>query len=230
MNIVEIAYQNDMKYQRLKDYCKSIQGIKQDIEYNHLEIFTIIASIEDFNINDVISNYKTRYRYTTILEVVLKTQKFKVIDAIFAKYLHEIKESIYISDTLNTDLLSVLYANLKFDSYKTDLLTPLMYRFENLAFINEEDSISQKLVILSYLEYQKDNYPCTSDFLEKIKVKYQEILKNKENSIYSKFQEALYKIDSSINELLSEKNYITSEKMENFKELITSLKKEIEKK
>lgn len=124
-------------------------------------------------------------------------------------------------------MLSVLYANLKYDSCKTDLLTPLMYRFENLDFINEEDSINQKLVILRYLENQKDNYPCTSDFLEKVKVKYQEILVSKENSIYSKFQESLYKIDASINELISERNYIPSKKMENFKDLITSLKNEI---
>lgn len=230
INIAEIAHQNETKYLKLKEYCKSIHGIKQDIEYNFMDIFTIIDSIENFNINDVIFNYKTKYRYTTILEVILKTQKFKVIDAIFAKYLHDIKTSIKISDTLNFDLLSVMYANLDSNSCQKDVLTPLMYKFENLDFLNEEDSISQKLVILRYLENQKDNNPCTDEFLERIKVKYQEILESKERNIYSKFQESLYKIDSSIKELISEDRYEMSEKMKNFKELIITLKKEIEEK
>lgn len=149
MNINDIVNSNDEKYIGFKNFCNSIKGYNQssfdsrftDSENNDVnsedKLLIAIQAIKDFDINDIIHNYHCNYRYTTILEFILRTEKRSLITTVLNKFINDIKKDIYINETLTYDILTVsLYSNLDHDNCITDTLTPLIFKFECLEFIN----------------------------------------------------------------------------------------------
>lgn len=236
MDINDIVNINKEKYIGFKNFCNSIKGYSQssfdsdfsDSEKNNANIedklLFAIESIKDFNINDIVHNYHCHYSYTTVLEFILRTEKRSLITTVINKYINEIKKEIYINETLTYDLLTVLYSNLDHDNCITDTLTSLIFKFERLDFINVIEKFEQKLVILQYLIYQKDNYLCSNTFLDLIKMKYQEVLHQREEYIIKKFNESIEYSQILINNLIHDSKYEPSEKMKYFQTLIKTLK------
>lgn len=231
----DIINENDNKYIGFKSYCNSLKGYNQadldcrftDSDKNDLtveeKLLFAIESIKDFSINDIVHNYHCPYRYTTVLEFILRTEKYPIIEYILKKYIHEIKKEIYINETLSYDLLTVLYSNLDYDNCITDTITPLVFKFESLDFINVVGNFEQKLVILRYLINQKDNYQCSDDFLNPINLKYQEVLQKQEQFIFKKFTNYVDQTQEHVNKLISDLKYVPSEDMKKFHTLIKSL-------
>lgn len=235
MNINDVVNSNDEKYIGFKSFCNSIKGYNQssfdsrftDSENNDVnsedKLLIAIKSIKDFNINDIVHNYHCNYSYTTVLEFILRTEKQSLITTVLNKFINDIKKDIYINETLTYDLLTVLYSNLDHDNCITDTLTPLFFKFESLEFINVIDKFEQKLVVLRYLINQKDNYPCSDNFLELIKMKYQEVLRTQEEYIFKKFYNSVIHSQDLVNNLISDLKYEPSDKMKEFHKLIKSL-------
>lgn len=236
MNINDFINENDEKYIGFKNYCNSIKGYNQssfdsrftDSENNDVnsedKLLIAIQSIKNFNINDIVHNYHCNYSYTTVLEFILRTEKRSLIATVINKYINEIKKDIYINETLTYDLLTVLCSNLDHDNCITDTTTPLIFKFESLDFINVIIKFEEKLVILRYLINQKDNYPCSDNFLELIKMKYQEVLHTQEEYIFKKFNDSVKHSQDLVNNLISDLKYEPSEEMREFHKLIKSLK------
>lgn len=235
MNIHELATLNDEKYIGFKSYCNSLKGYNHanldcrytDSDQNDLtaedKLSFAIESIKDFNINDIVHNYHCPYRYTTVLEFVLRTDKYQIINYMIKRFYNEIKNEIYIDETLSYDLLTVLYSNLNFDNCVTDTITPLVFKFENLDFINVIEKFEQKIIVLRYFINQKDNYPCSDNFLNSIYLKYQEVLQKQEQLIFKKFTNYVVQTQAYVNELISDLKYVPSEDMKEFHKLIKSL-------
>ena len=174
-------------------------------------------------VEDIIHNYHCNYRYTTILEFILRTEKRSLITTVLNKFINDIKKDIYINETLTYDILTVLYSNLDHDNCITDTLTPLIFKFECLEFINVVGKFEQKLVILRYLINQKDNYSCSDNFIELIKIKYQEVLHSQEEYIFKKFNDSVKYSQDLVNNLISDLKYEPSDKMREFHKLIKNL-------
>ena len=235
MNINDIVNSNDEKYIGFKNFCNSIKGYNQssfdsrftDSENNDVnsedKLLIAIQAIKDFDINDIIHNYHCNYRYTTILEFILRTEKRSLITTVLNKFINDIKKDIYINETLTYDILTVLYSNLDHDNCITDTLTPLIFKFECLEFINVVGKFEQKLVILRYLINQKDNYSCSDNFIELIKIKYQEVLHSQEEYIFKKFNDSVKHSQDLVNNLISDLKYEPSDKMREFHKLIKNL-------
>lgn len=233
---LDIINENDNKYIGFKSYCNSLKGYNQanldcrfaDTDKNDStveeKLLFAIQSIKDFDINDIVHNYHCHYTYTTVLEFILRTEKRSLITTVINKYINEIKKEIYINETLTYDLLTVLYSNLDHDNCITDTLTTLIFKFESLDFINVIEKFEEKLVILGYLINQKDNYPCSDNFLELIRMKYQEVLHTQEEYIFKKFNDSVKHSQDLVNNLISDLKYEPSEEMREFHKLIKSLK------
>ena len=112
-------------------------------------------------------------------------------------------------------------------SSKTDSLTPLIFKFECLEFINVVGKFEQKLVILRYLINQKDNYSCSDNFLELLKIKYQEVLHQQEENIFKKFNDSVKHSQVLVDNLISDLKYEPSEKMREFYKLLKSLQQNL---
>ena len=235
MNINELVNFNNEKYVGFKNFCNSIKGYNQstfdsyfsDTETNNLNIedklLFAIESIKDFNINDIVNNFHCHYCYTTVLEYILRTEKRTLISTFINKYLNDIKKEITLNET-SYELLTVLYSNLDYDNCLTDTLTPLIFKFESLDFINVINKHEQKLVVINYLIYQKDNFSCSDNFLKLINAKYDEVLQQQEEFIIKKFNESIEYSQILINNLNANKKYKPSEKMKYFETLINTLK------
>lgn len=235
MNTIEVVYANDEKYIGLKNFCNSIKGNNQssfnsyfiDSEKNILNIedklLFAIDSIKDFNINDIVHNYHCPYRYTTVLEYILRTENSSIINIIFNKYLNEIKEDICINENHSYKLLTILYANLEHDNCITDTLTILIFKFENLEFLNVIDKFERKLLILRYLDNQKDNFNCRENFYVLIKSKYKEVLQEQELYIFKIFEKYVNSTQQLVNNLISDSKYEPTNRMVEFHRFLKSL-------
>lgn len=235
MNINDVVNSNDEKYIGFKNFCNSIKGYNQssfdsrftDSENNDVnsedKLLIAIQSIKDFNINDIVHNYHCQYSYTTVLEFILRTEKHSLIRTVLNQYINDIKKDFYINETLTYDLLTVLYSNLDHDNCITDTITPLIFKFESLDFINVIEKFEEKLVILGYLINQKDNYPCSDNFLESIKMRYQEVLHKQEENIFKIFNNSVEHTQVLVNNLISDLKYEPSDKMREFHKLIKNL-------
>lgn len=234
MNI-ETIVKNDEKYIGFKSYCNSLKVANlsdldcrfRDLEQNNTNIedklLFAIESIKDFNINDVVHNYHCPHRYTTPLEFILSTENYKMIKSVLEKYINVIQKDIIVNDTQSFNLLTVLYSNLDYDNCVTDSITPLVFKFESLDFINVVGNFEQKLVILRYLINQKDNYQCNDDFLNSINSKYQEVLHEQEQFIFKKFTNYVEQTQNLVNNLISDLKYTPSEDMKEFYKLMKTL-------
>lgn len=234
MNI-ETIVKNDENYIGFKSYCTSLKVANlsdldcrfRDLEQNNTNIedklLFAIESIKDFNINDVVHNYHCPHRYTTPLEFILSTENYKMIKSVLGKYINVIQKDIIVNDVQSFNLLTVLYSNLDYDNCVTDSITPLVFKFESLDFINVVGNFEQKLVILRYLINQKDNYQCNDDFLNSINSKYQEVLHEQEQFIFKKFTNYVEQTQSLVNNLISDLKYTPSEDMKEFYKLMKTL-------
>jgi hypothetical protein len=213
MHEIESYENNVKKYQKLINICKALEPYLQDKQKEEDMVNLAIDYIEndtEFNINDIITNYHERYRYTTILEPILKTNKYKLITHVYKRFNVLCNEDIEcgINKAFNVggvafNLLTVLYGNLSYGGYTRDVTTELIFLFKHLEFLKEKSSIEQKLTTMDYLITQSQNtiYRCKDDFLLELKTKYQELLKEKEQKILSDFKLNIIKIKSKIEEL-----------------------------
>ena len=78
-------------------------------------------------------------------------------------------------------------------------------------------------MILRYLINQKDNYSCSDNFIELIKIKYQEVLHSQEEYIFKKFNDSVKYSQDLVNNLISDLKYEPSDKMREFHKLIKNL-------
>lgn len=234
MNI-ETVLKNDERYVGFKDFCKSLTGpfisdsdcMSVGDKNNNKVIDKLLFAIEstkDFNINDVVHNYHGKYRFTTPLEFVLKTENPRVINFVLEKYINEIENDIFLNDFISYKLLNVLYSNLEMDNCITDTITPLVYKFEYIDFIDEVSNFELKLTILRYFIEQKENYISSELFINKIENKYKEVLKEQEKQIFKQFFNSINKYKSLTDKLICDQRYEASNEMKEFIVLINSQK------
>lgn len=202
MDIVKHTQENLIKYENLIDLLKSSNNNKDNLT----EIKNAINNIINFNINDIIINYKSQSLYTTILEEFIKTNNYNIINFIYSCYLNEINEILFISNTLELNIVNVLYKNLTYNGIKTDYLLNLIIKFENLDFLSEEYKTEKKINILEYILKIKKDYNISKDFEKRIKVNLKKLYLCKEKEIISYLKSTIEKTKNDF-EKINKKNY-----------------------
>ncbi|MGE4457147.1 MAG: hypothetical protein AB7E13_09430 [Arcobacteraceae bacterium] len=228
---VEIAENNTKRYEPLKVFCEKVRNMpyykwKEKEVLLSAEFEDIIGNqIKNFDINDILIDFKTPNRYSTPLQYILFTDIDVFISKTYKRFLDVIE--INIEEKHPTlcfkNLLSLLYENLMSDYGRTDVLLPLIYKSENIDFFKTEQSISRKLQITNFLIIQKDNYVCSDAFLKKLKNVHEELLADREKFIISELKlslnQSLSKIDSN--------DCPSSEKMKKARKQIEALLEEL---
>lgn len=225
------AEANTEKYKMFAVVCRKLESYFQDKELEDNLIQEIIGYVEnmsDFDINDIVINWHARYRYTTVLEYVLKTEKYELIKYFYKKY--DINKNFSV-EKISYDLLTAIYANLNYGSYTTDVITELIFKFETLDFLKEQNSSNQKLVILNYFKVQAENrnYLCSDSFLEQIKLSYKEALKYREAKILSELSISINQAKNDMEKIVVDLQYEASEKFKRLYYMVQDMSKELKK-
>lgn len=227
-NFVTLADENAKKYSFLKKFCKYLKNISyhQYEKEKHLllaEFKKILSNIKELNVNDVLVDYDVRYRYTTPLEYILMTGVSDIVDYFLAEYMEKI-DFEFSFPMYCKNILSILYGNLQHRGCSTDVLLPLIYKIEDVAFLDEESSNSKSLAIVNFLILQKDNYTSSEHFLKILETKRVELLEAREATIIS---ELLLSIMQTQQRVDNEK-YPKSEKLTKLSELLSKFTIDIE--
>jgi len=217
------------KYERLIAFKEKVNLLAWN-EFNkdkeiYLEEFAHLINEINFNINEVIEDYDNiPYRYVTPLLYILEINHNCFIDLIFEKGLPLINRKIVVNDKLEYDLLTVMFESLQFKGASSDVLTPLIFHFEDIGFLNRIRSSDKKLNIIDYFLLKSKDFVVSNDFLELLKSKRTEFQKDKKRFLMSSLKLSLGQSLNEIKKIKSEnKNLIDIEKK------IKSLKQTIDK-
>ncbi len=173
--------------------------------YNKDDIIAIIYNMINENsldINEIIETFSYRYRYATPLLYIFLLQNKELIDFVLKKYTKKINPIIsVVENSIEYDLLRVIYSGLHYKYITTDCLLPLIYHFSNINFLQEESSAIRKINITQFLINQAQHYNHKKEFISILKNKITEFYQEREEFIYSKLSVDITQTLAMINEL-----------------------------
>jgi len=171
------------------------------------EDFKKLIEKKDFNINEVVVNFEFIYRYVTPFIYIFLTEDFELINKVLDNYMGKINPKIIVkpeiknTKDLEYDLLSVLYSSLYCRHQTYNLMLPLIYHFESLDFLKEENTISKKISIVNFIIKQSDIYKCSTKFKKELKNKLDQLYKEQEAFIVGKISLMIKQISNEIDNL-----------------------------